>query len=131
MIAISPFCPSYSTRSTSKCRMRVCSRGLNESQAGSNAGAVALAARVPEAFDGQVVELLEEVGETLGLSLEESRSRQRLTRQRRFSQEILQRAGLIVVGLDPALRVSVFNRAAEEATGYRALYGHFHFLAWR
>lgn len=83
-------------------------------------GVVALAARVPEAFDEHVPGLLEEMGETLGLSLEESRSRQRLVRQRRLSQEILQRAGLIVVGLDPSLRVSVFNRAAEEATGYRA-----------
>jgi PAS domain S-box-containing protein len=83
-------------------------------------GALALAARVPGAFDAQVAELVEEVGETLGLHLEESRSRQRLERQGRLSQEMLQRAGLIVVGLDPALRVSVFNRAAEEATGYRA-----------
>ncbi|MBI5017517.1 MAG: PAS domain S-box protein [Deltaproteobacteria bacterium] len=92
---------------------------------GQTFGALMLYSPAPDAFDPEEVALLTDLAADLAFGVTALRTRQagkkaeeELRRSRDFAEKLLQAANALVVGLDPAGSVTVFNAAAERVTGY-------------
>lgn len=65
-------------------------------------------------------DLLEALAENLSQTIERRRTERNLARLRAFRQSIIDQANIWLNGLDPAGNVVLWNRAAEEISGYSA-----------
>jgi PAS domain S-box-containing protein len=95
-------------------------------QAGRVIGALNVIATEPGAFRDDFASLLEDLAADIGFALgaiedreERARGEATLRRERDFTNAVLDTLGALVVVLDPAGRIARFNRACEQATGYR------------
>ena len=70
------------------------------------------------AYSQRDLELLSSVGDQIALAIERKRAEDQLREAKDFSENLIQTANVIILGMDPDGNINIFNQTAEQITGY-------------